>query len=529
MGAPFLSIGSPRPTTAACTPGIGGNPPSNLLERVSRLCCRVTRIARVRFEDRDPVDREAGAHGPGGAQHLEEDAGSAEQQNRHGHLQHDQRVLERQPATIRCSRLAVAVQRRQQVDPGGLERRRETEGHAGDERERDREDQDAVVEAQIDDHRQIERAERANAPPREKAAGGASGCGQQQALGQQMTNELSARRAHGQPNGHFLRARGAAHEQQRRQVAARDRQHKADDTEQQRRDGVQETVHLRVDTHVAGREHRDALAWILFRVFGGQPGAQDAHRGLRLRDGDAVAEPSLDEEHGLVRTSLERARRRAERRERRDRQPEVGDEADVDRASVTGGTNPHDCDRDTFDADGSADHRRIRIELPRPRLVADHADHRAASDLLGSGEPASERRPQTQDGQIRRSRVLDDRRPQAALALIVHAKRHHRGGRALEDIGARCDVQIDGVRVPIDASGVGGVLINVDEPAGIRERLGAKEGGVNQAEDGGIGADAEAQDRDGRDGEPPVAEQPADTVLDVARQRIGLITHVFRL
>ena len=61
---------------------------------------------------------------------------------------------------------------------------------------------------------------------------------QQQALGQQVAHELSARRAQGQPNRHFLRAGGPAHEQQRRQVAAGDRQHEPDDDEQQRRDGA---------------------------------------------------------------------------------------------------------------------------------------------------------------------------------------------------------------------------------------------------------------------------------------------------
>ena len=120
--------------------------------------------------------------------------------------------------------------------------------------------------------------------------------GQQQALRQQVTNELSARRAQGQPNRHLLRAGGPAHEQQRRQVAARDRQHEPDDDEQHRRDGRQQTVHLRVNAHVARREHRNALARILLRVLGCQPRAQDVHRGLRLRDGDAIPETSLHEE-----------------------------------------------------------------------------------------------------------------------------------------------------------------------------------------------------------------------------------------
>ena len=272
------------------------DPASKLLVHVSGVRRGVTRVARIRFEHRDAVDRKADALCPGGAQHLEEDAGSAKQHDRHGHLEHDERVLEREPAVVRRSRLAVAAQRGHQVDPGGLERRREAECHAGDEREPDREGQDPVVEAQVHDDRQIERAERPDAPPGQDAAGEASGRGQQQALGQQVTNELSARRAQGQPDGHFLRARGPAHEQQRRQVAARDRQHEPDDAEQHRREPPQHGVQLRVDAHVARREHRNALSRILLRVLGCQPGAQDAHRGLRLRDGDAIPEAGLHEE-----------------------------------------------------------------------------------------------------------------------------------------------------------------------------------------------------------------------------------------
>ena len=119
-----------------------------------------------------------------------------------------------------------------------------------------------------------------------------------------MTNKLSARRAQGQSDRHFLRTCGAAHEQQCREVAARDGEHEPHDAEQHKRDPSQYGVHLRVDANVARREHRNALARILLRVLRCQPGAQDVHRGLRLRDGDTIAETSLHEESRLLRTTL---------------------------------------------------------------------------------------------------------------------------------------------------------------------------------------------------------------------------------
>ena len=67
---------------------------------------------------------------------------------------------------------------------------------------------------------------------------------------------------------HLLRSGGPTHEQQGRQVAACDRQHEPDDNEQEPRDGRQQTVHLPVNTrHIARRERRKALAWILLRVL----------------------------------------------------------------------------------------------------------------------------------------------------------------------------------------------------------------------------------------------------------------------
>ena len=252
---------------------------------------------------------------------------------------------------------------------------------------------------------------------------------------------------------------------------------------------------------------------------------------MRLRDGDAIPETSLHEESRLLRTPLQRAGRRSERRERRDRQPEVGDDADVDRASVTCGANPHDRDRHTFDPDRAADQGRIRTELPGPGRVPDDGHDCGIGRVLRGVEPAPERRPESQHGQIRRRGVFGDRRPQRALVQVVHAARDQRGGRGREDVGVRRHVQVRRVRVRIHASGVGGVLIHVDETVGIGKRLLAEERRVDEAEDGGSGADAKAENEDGGGREAPVAGEAPDCVARVAQERVhgprdGLIAHV---
>ena len=63
------------------------------------------------------------------------------------------------------------------------------------------------------------------------------------------------------------------------------------------------------------------------------------------------------------------------------------------------------------------------------------------------------------------------------------------------------------------------MLINVDETVGIGNRLLAEERRVDEAEDGGIGADAEAEDQDGGCRESPIADEPADGVPGVVAPR----------
>jgi hypothetical protein len=116
--------------------------------------------------------------------------------------------------------------------------------------------------------------------------------------------------------------------------------------------------------------------------------------------------------------------------------------------------------------------------------------------------------------------VFGDRRPQGALVQVVHAERDQHGGRVREDIGVRRHVQVGRVRVPVNAPGVAGVLIDVDETAGIRERLPAEKRRVDEAEDGGIGADAKAENHDGGSREAPVADEAPDRVAGVPQARV---------
>ena len=238
--------------------------------------------------------------------------------------------------------------------------------------------------------------------------------GQQQALGQQVTNELSARRAQRQPDRHLLRAGGPAHEQQRRQVAARDRQHEPDDDEQHRRDG-----------RAAGRPSADGCARRSTRTP--RCPCLDPPSGTRRPAAlprmciaaCACATVTPSRRRAFTKNAASSGRRSSAR----GGAPSAGSDEIGSQKSVTmpmlivprwpagptptivTGTPSIRMVRPT--TDGSAP------KLPRPGLVPDDGHDRGAGRVLRRVEPAPERRLQSQHGQIRRGGVFDDRRPQA--------------------------------------------------------------------------------------------------------------------
>ena len=130
----------------------------------------------------------------------------------------------------------------------------------------------------------------------------ASRQGEQQTFNQQLPNQVMPPGAHGQPHRDFSRTSGAAHQQQRGQVAAGNREHEGDDDEHQRSERGDSRVRLRVNAHIVRRHHRDPPAECklssgsnAIRQFRVEPASKYVHRGCGLRHGDALAEARLHE------------------------------------------------------------------------------------------------------------------------------------------------------------------------------------------------------------------------------------------
>ena len=114
---------------------------------------------------------------------------------------------------------------------GGLKRRRQPERHASQQPERQIEGQNAVVETDRPERRQVARDPRNQQVLAQECQGQADDSPkqtQQHALRKKLPEDAALARAQGAPDGHLFVARGGARKQQVGDVHAGDQQHKAD-------------------------------------------------------------------------------------------------------------------------------------------------------------------------------------------------------------------------------------------------------------------------------------------------------------
>ena len=211
-------------------------------------------------------------------------------------------------------------------------------------------------------------------------------------------------------------------------------------------------------------------------------------------------------------------RRLGHRRQRGNRQPEVRAETDVDGAAVIGRTDADDRHRHAFNPDDASDDGWVRAEHAGPRLMPEDGDERSPAPLLCLVEPAAERRPESQDVEIGRRRVLDDRIADGAVVEIADGVRNAGGHRRRKDVGVLRHLHVGGIRGDDERPARAVVLIDVDEAIGVGERLFTEQHRVHEAEDRGVGADGEAEDQHRRRGETPIAHEAAEAVARVARR-----------
>jgi hypothetical protein len=335
-----------------------------------------------------------------------------------------------EPAAFRARRFALegAAER----GTRGLQRRHETEHQTGDDGQQRGEREGRAVQT---DRAEIHRAdpglgvemqrrggiqcrEDPNAPPRDRDAGGAAGEREQQALGEQLTDQPRAARANGEPHGDLPPAPRRANEEQVRDVRAGREQDEAHGGEQHEERPPYDRVRARCVEFTCDRapversDHRIRVLLIEDRTV-------PLHRFLGLRRRDAGLEPRGDVEAVTPRLAehVRRQRHHGQQHVRAAGQPAESGRQHADHSV-----------RLAIDRDRPAEHRRIGVELPLPQRIGEDRDVRGAGrDILVGQEIPAERGLDAEQRQIARAHDLvgETLRPLAAgeRALVLHGER----------------------------------------------------------------------------------------------------------
>ncbi len=339
---------------------------------------------------------------------------------------------------------------------------------------------------------------------------------EEQSLGGELPREPPAVRAERPPHGHLAPPRRPAGEQQVRDVRAGDEEDEADGGQQHQQRGPDRTEddrRQRLDEDPPRR-----VVGIRALEVGGNRGE------LLLCRAGTRSEPRHHEDR--MRRARERLRCLLERQPHvdggtraaiRERAPVVGGGENLEDPEVRAAL--HDPDhrgRAIVDPDRLTDDRRIAAERARPEPVADHDDRRPALRRLLGREPASRNRVHAEHREqiVRHLERLKPGRL-AAIRRVVHLAAHEEGDllRALAALLVVEEVRERGrlarrarvaIRFPEDG-----------EPIDVANRRAPQEHGVDHAEDGGVGADAERQRQKRHDRETGIGGQQPQRVAEI--------------
>ncbi len=263
-----------------------------------------------------------------------------------------------------------------------VQRRRQTEREAGQQRHERREREDEGIESHVVQAREVRWAESddgAEAGVGEEHAEHAAGAAQQNRFGQQLADDLTAAGAKRRANGHLALPVAALREQQVRDVDAGDQQHAGHDQHQQADRGAHASHHV----FVQGLDE-DAEVGVVVRIRLGELTRHDVEAPLRLGDRDARREPT----HGAQPVRAPNVHQACERTRGRQWQPHVhlGGVIEARRHDADDGVG------DRVEVNRSSEQCRVTAELAAPHAVAQDGHRLAARRELILREHASQDR-----------------------------------------------------------------------------------------------------------------------------------------
>ena len=434
---------------------------------------------------------EAGVHGrePGEAPHQQ--ARPRQQHDGERHLGHGQRgpcPLQRR-ATARTA--AAFLQRGHQLRASRLQRRRETEEQSGEQRHAQREQQHRRVHVSVRDARRapLQRHQEPHARHGDPHAQRAPGERQHHALRQNLPHDVPARRAERRAQRELPLPRRGARQHEARHVGARDQQH-------QRHGGHQDLERRLDEPHhpVHQRRARRAEARVLAGIFRAQLRVHALEIRHRLLHRDVGLETSHGEQVWLPPAVVGGVRREQPHREDHVR---VLVARAIRHAHVRR-EHAHHRVRLAVEHQRAAEHRAVAAEARLEEAVVQQRDARRARRVIRRRHEPAQRRPHAEELEI----VAAHQRSVHALG-VAPARHGERRPRVVDP---------DVLEPALPLSPVLEVGIRDERPVAARPRLpqhhqpvrlavgqGREHHAVDDAEDRGVGADAERQG-DHRDG-----------------------------
>ena len=384
---------------------------------------------------------------------------------------------------------ARGLGRRQPRHEGEDDRRRERQAHA--------DPQQARVHGQVErTHRKAGRIARQDSHHRPGDGNAEDGtrAAEQQALGEERAPQRAGARAERRADRQLAFAPHRPREDQVRDVRARDDEHQGRRGEKHEQDGPRRRHNLIAQADGVDAEvGRGRVGLGMFLDDRTVDGPQLGARGLEL---DARRQAPEELRHPVHSPILHRRRKMVRARD------DVGDDLGLRWVRHRRFENPHDGRRAVAEPYRLAEDRAVALERLAPEAVREHRRPGRRRAIVGRPEQAAVHGPQAHDLEVR---APDDARTHHARLAEANHRELNRGKVAERVERADARAQVLDLRHREDRvldPPAGRALADIDEPIFIAIDQRPQENPADDAEDGGIGADAERQGDDHCDGQP---------------------------
>ena len=352
---------------------------------------------------------------------------------------------------------------------------------------------------------------------------GAPGRTQQQAFAEGLPHQLPRPGAQRRAHRDFLAAISGARQQQVRQVRARDQQHECHASNENHQHAPAGTYKV-----VAQGSYERTDLLVRIRMLASQAGANGLHLGVGLRQRHSGLQAC--DHHPVVPPARRHFSRLVGTPERR---PDLAQPAAIlPRRFGTGGQHTDDGVLFRAKRDGFADNARIRAEPAPPKTLADQRDFGRSRTVLVVAENAPKQGSRAQcpqqSGGHQASRYHFRRAlPEQAIAAFFH--RPH----VVEGSAARSPIHVIRRRHrAVPQAEERRALPYQHEAVRVFVRQRPQQHGVDKAEDGGVGPNADPERQDGDRREAPrfseIAQRVAQIVQDIHRHHFGHLNLQYR-